>query len=316
MTLTRLLDTLLDRAVVPGYSKIGFAVRSTWWPDDAHSDALAGRTVAITGANSGLGQATVLGAARLGATVLMLCRNVGRAEAARADVLAALPDADIRLEKCDLSDLTSVRAAAGRIRNDHPSLHALVHNAGILPPERSESVDGHELTVATHVLGPHLLTTELRPVLAADPDPRVIFVSSGGMYAQKLRMDDPEFHEGEFDGTTAYARTKRMQVVLAELWAEQLLGHVSVHSMHPGWADTPGVLDSLPRFAKVAAPILRSADQGADTVVWLLAAEGPGRSTGLFWHDRRPRPTSYLPFTRASEADAQRLWEYCSVTTG
>lgn len=316
MTITAALDTLLDRAVVPGYSKIGFALRRAWWAADPSPAALAGRTVAVTGANSGLGKATVLGAARFGATALMLCRDTARAEAARAEVLAELPEADVRIERCDLSDFGSVRAAAGRIRAEHPSLHGLVHNAGVLRPERSESADGHELTVATHVLGPHLLTAELRPVLAADPDPRVVFVSSGGMYTQRLRIDDPEFHEEPFDGTTAYARTKRMQVVLAELWARRLSEQgVSVHSMHPGWADTPGVLDSLPRFAKLTGPILRSADQGVDTIVWLLAADEPGRTSGLFWHDRRPRPTSYLPFTRTSQADAERLWEYCSLAT-
>jgi len=166
------------------------------------------------------------------------------------------------------------------------------------------------------VLGPHLLTAELRPLLLADSDARVVFVSSGGMYTSRLRVDDPEFREGEFDGTTAYARTKRMQVTLAELWAKRFAGlGVAVHSMHPGWADTPGITDSLPRFARVLGPILRSAEEGADTAVWLLACEVAGRTSGLFWHDRRPRPTSYLPFTRPTEHDAERLWDYCSVAT-
>ena len=168
--------------------------------------------------------------------------------------------------------------------------------------------------MATHVLGPHLLTSELRPLLTADTSGRVVFVSSGGMYTQPLRIDDPEYQLGDYDGTVSYARTKRMQVVLAQLWARHLPG-VAVHAMHPGWANTPGITDSLPRFARVVGPILRDADQGADTAVWLTAAEWPGATTGLFWHDRRPRPTSYLPFTRHSPADAQRLWDYCVVST-
>ncbi len=315
-SLTPLLDTALDRAIVPGYSRIGFRLRRGWWAEDPRPDALAGHTVAITGANSGLGRAAAVGAARLGAAVRMLCRDEQRGEAARAEILAAVPAADVRVDRCDLSDLASVRAAADRLRAELPALRGLVHNAGVLPAERTETGDGHELTVATHVLGPHLLTEQLRPLLAAATDARVAFVSSGGMYAQRLRIDDPEFHEGEFDGTAAYARTKRMQVVLAQLWAKRLVDDgVAVHAMHPGWAATPGVTDSLPRFATLTAPILRSAEQGADTVVWLLAAEAAGRSTGLFWHDRRPRPTSYLPFTRSSDADAERLWDYCSVAT-
>ena len=318
MALARALDTLLDRLVVPGYSRIGYAVRRRIdWPLTPRPDALQGRTVAITGANSGLGLAATIGAARLGAQVRMLCRDVARGERARDRVLRECPQAHLVVDECDLGDPKSVRAAAAVIRKEHAGLHGLVHNAGVLPPQRTETADGHELTVATHVLGPHLLTAELRAVLAGEPDAQVIFVSSGGMYAQRLRSDDPEFHRGEYDGVTAYARTKRMQVVLAQLWAEQLAEqHVAVHAMHPGWADTPGVTESLPRFARFAGPLLRTPEQGADTIVWLLAAEAPGRTTGLFWHDRRPRPTSYVPLTRNSAAQAAAFWDYCSTATG
>jgi dehydrogenase/reductase SDR family protein 12 len=317
MSLSRLIDTLLDRTIVPGYSRLGYMVRRSWWPADLPAGALEGRTVAITGANSGLGQATAVGAARLGATVRMLCRDSRRGEAARAEVVATCPNADVVVDQCDLSNLKSVRAAAAHLRNELPGLHALVHNAGVLPPKRTETPEGHELTVATHVLGPHLLTSELRPALAAQGDARVVFVSSGGMYAQRLRSDDPEFYEGEYDGSTAYARTKRMQVVLAQLWGQRLADQqIAVHAMHPGWADTPGITDSLPHFAKLDGPILRTPDQGADTIVWLLAADEAGASTGLFWHDRRPRPTSYLPFTRPRAAEVAAFWDYCRAATG
>lgn len=317
MRLTGALDTLLDRAIVPGYSRIGYLARRNWWPADAVDGTLAGRTVAVTGANSGLGAATVAGLTQLGASVRMLCRDTTRGEDARRTVLAEVPDADVVVEECDLSDQKSVRAVASRLRHEVPALRGLVHNAGVLPPERTETDDGHELTLATHVLGPHLLTAELRPLLAADTDPRVVFVSSGGMYTQPLRIDDPEYRQGDYNGTKAYARTKRMQVVLAQLWAARLAGlGVSVHAMHPGWADTPGVTDSLPGFAKVVGPILRTPAEGADTAVWLVGADEPGRCSGLFWQDRRPRPTNYLPFTASSEADDERLWDYCADATG
>ncbi|SHH27839.1 NAD(P)-dependent dehydrogenase, short-chain alcohol dehydrogenase family [Jatrophihabitans endophyticus] len=308
------VDTLLDRAVVPGYSKLGYALRRSWWDADLPADALLGHCVVVTGANSGLGRATAAGAARLGATVRMLCRDLGRGQRAREEILADCPDATVVVDECDLSSLKSVRAAAARLRDELPSLRGLVHNAGVMPPERTETDDGHELTVATHVLGPHLLTAELQPLLAADSDARVVFVSSGGMYTSRLRTDDPEFHEGTYGGAAAYARTKRMQVVLAQLWAQRLPG-VGVHAMHPGWAGTPGITDSLPRFARLVGPILRSAEQGADTAVWLLGAPAAGRTSGLFWHDRRPRPTSYLPFTRSTPQEAERLWDYCAVAT-
>ena len=90
----------------------------------------------------------------------------------------------------------------------------LVHNAGVMPPERQETADGHEVALATHVLGPLLLTELLRPVLRGRERSRVVLVSSGGMYAQKLPAHDPEYLNGSYSGTTAYARTKRMQVAL------------------------------------------------------------------------------------------------------
>jgi NAD(P)-dependent dehydrogenase (short-subunit alcohol dehydrogenase family) len=132
------------------------------------------------------------------------------------------------------------------------------------------------------------------------------------MYTEKLRTDDLQSEQEEFDGPTAYARTKRAEVVLTEMWAQQLAGTgVTVHAMHPGWADTAGVRSSLPRFYRATRPLLRSPDQGADTIVWLGAAAGPLDSSGGFWHDRRRRPTHLLPGTRESDADRRRLWAAC-----
>ena len=314
--INHVLDSVLDRTVVPGFSRVGFALRSRGWPDLA-PDALAGRVVAITGANAGLGKAAVLGAAALGAHVRMLCRDRARGELARAELLAAVPAARIVVDVCDVSSLASVTETAARLSGELDGLHGLVHNAGLLPPARAESVDGHEITLATHVLGPHLLTALLLPLLRADGDARVVFVSSGGMYTQQLRVDDPEFRDGQYSGAAAYARTKRMQVVLAQQWAQQLAGTgVSVQSMHPGWAATPGVTESLPRFARLLGPVLRTPAQGADTVVWLRAAAEPAGRSGQFWHDRRARPTVVLPRTAPSRAQASALWQYCVDVTG
>jgi hypothetical protein len=98
-----------------------------------------------------------------------------------------------------------------------------------------------------------------------------------------------------------------MQVVLSELWARERFSA----SGHPGWVNTPGIAHSLPKFERVTRPILRTAAQGADTFVWLAAADVP---SGRFWHDRRPRATHYLPFTRESEADRRALWDYVEAS--
>ncbi|GAA4417828.1 SDR family oxidoreductase [Actinokineospora soli] len=312
----KVLDTVLDRAVVPGYTRIGYAVRSRFWPADPPPGALDGRTALVTGANSGLGKSTVAGLAGLGATVHMVVRDREKGLAARAEILEACPNVHLEVAVCDVADLTSVRAFAEEFLGAHGSLDVLVHNAGTLPSRRAETADGNETALATHVFGPFLLTALLRPALAAARG-RVVFVTTGGIYTSGLHVDDPQFATGGYSGTRAYARTKRMQVVLAEQWARRLTGDgVVVHSMHPGWAETPGVAASLPGFNKVMGPLLRTPDEGSDTVVWLAAAREPGSLTGRFWHDRRERPTHLAPWTRETAEQRAALWDLCVARTG
>jgi NAD(P)-dependent dehydrogenase (short-subunit alcohol dehydrogenase family) len=310
---TGTVDWLMDKSLVLGYSKIGPALRRRWWPRDAPSSALLGKHVVVTGASGGLGLATAAGLARLGAEVHLLGRSADRLESAASQLVQDQPDARVRTAVCDVSDLDSVEEFCTAISGSVTSLHALVHNAGVMPPKRTLSAQGHELTLATHVLGPHLMTFRLADTLRGG---RVVVVSSGGMYGQKLPADDLEYEHGEYSGVNAYARTKRMQVVLAELWAQWLEPQgITVASMHPGWADTPGVTDSLPRFARVMGPVLRSPEEGADTVVWLAAAEQELPS-GRFWHDRRPRPTHYGPLNVESEGPRALLWDFVRSQTG
>lgn len=112
---------------------------------------------------------------------------------------------------------------------------------------------------------------------------------------------------------TAYAETKRAQVVLAELWAEEFAASgVCVNAMHPGWADTPSVAASLPRFRRLTKSILRTPAEGADTVIWLAAAARAREHSGRFYFDRSPRRTHLLPGTHESPADREALWAMVS----
>ena len=191
----------------------------------------------------------------------------------------------------------------------------LVNNAGAMPDARTASPDGHELMFATHVLAPIALGTLLAGVMSASAPARIINVSSGGMYTQPLPAGDWESDRTWYGPTKLYARTKREQVVITEVMAERLRDRgVVVHAMHPGWADSEGIRRAMPTFRKLAGPILRTSDDGADTIVWLGAAPEPLRETGLFWHDRRPRPTHYRLGAPPDEDQARAgLWEYCEA---
>lgn len=306
-------DELLDRTVVLGYSRVGLAVRQRFWQaPELPDDALAGRTVMVTGSNSGIGKAIATELATRGATVLMTVRDRARGEAARRDVLIDAPGADVAVEVCDVSHLAAVRSFAADMLSRRPRLDAVIHNAGAMPEDRAESAEGHELSLATHVLGPVLLTELLLPALTDAA--RVVLMSSGGMYTQPLPVDDIEYRRGHYRGATAYARSKRIQVALTPLLARRW-PELMVAAMHPGWADTPGVARSLPGFRRVTRPILRTAEQAADTAVWLTATDPPPPS-GQFWHDRRIRPTHYLPTTHHNNADVQHVWQYCATAIG
>ncbi len=322
----RAVDRLLDVTVAPGYTSVGLAVRRRLpgWPADPAPGSLRGRRALVTGASSGLGIATARGLARLGATVHLVVRDTGRGERAAREVTDGIPGAQVTVDRCDLGDLDDVRRycreldgyLAGADRPDDGAgdgIDVVVHNAGALPATRTESDQGHELTMTLHVLTPVLMTELLRPRLAGR-DARVVLVSSGGMYAQALRADDPDYRRGEYGGTTAYARSKRAQVELLGRLAERWRGDgIGVHAMHPGWADTPGVVDSLPLFHKITGPVLRDPDEGADTTVWLCATE-PAPGNGLFWHDRQPRPTHFLGRHRPAEADVEAMWRWVRDT--
>jgi dehydrogenase/reductase SDR family protein 12 len=306
-----MIDTMLDASVVGGYTNFGYRVRRRAW-NTADLPAMDGKLVLVTGATSGLGGAAAAGFARLGASVRMLARDPQRGERARAEIVEQSGNSDVEVGVCDLSDLADVRRFAERFREQEPRLDVLVNNAGALVGERTLSADGIELTFATNVLGPFLLTEMLTGLLRRSAPARVINVSSGGMYTQRLHVDDLQMGGERFDGPVAYARTKRIEVILTELWAERLQNTgVVVHAMHPGWADTPGLAASLPRFYRLTRRLLRTPQEGADTIVWLGAGAEPARSSGGFWHDRRARPTHRVPWTRESAADRERLWSEC-----
>ncbi len=309
-TFARAVDRALEATIVLSFSRVGHAVRSRTdaWPPVAELPG-RGRHAVVTGANSGLGFATARHLLRAGADVTVLARTSDKA----ADTVARLrdevgPAARVRGDHADLADLDQVRAVGDRLRAALPSLDVLVHNAGAMFDRFGTTRDGLERTYQLHVVAPHLLTWALRPALAAAGPGRVLWVTSGGMYAERLDVDQLRTPTS-YRPAAVYARAKRAQVSLAERWDQVGADEgPTAASVHPGWALTPGVERSMPRFRRLAGPILRDADAAADPIAWLALTprEDVG---GRLWHDRQPRPTHRLRRTRAPSGETDRLWD-------
>ncbi len=291
-----------------GFTNLGYRLRARdFEPIDA--DNMTGNTVVITGATSGLGLAAASQLAELGARLVIVGRNPEKTQRVQ-DEIHASTGADITHQIADLSSMAEVADLADRLLAAEPRIDVLINNAGVLFPERSTTAEGIERSLATNLLGHFILTNRLIPRLIESAPSRIINMSSGGMYSQRIAVDDLQFEDGEYTGTAAYARTKRGQVILTELWAEQLRGTgVVVNSMHPGWASTPGVADSLPGFNRLMGPLLRSPEQGADTMVWLAAAPEAADLSGQFLLDRTPRDTHMTARTRETPEERQLLWD-------
>ena len=317
-SLATTIDEVLDRTVAPGYSRIGHAVRrrSRTWPADPAHGALEGKDVLVTGASSGLGTAAAKGVLDLGGHVHAIVRDAAK----MAKVVDEWAEEDpavrerVHVWTCDLADLDSVNRCAGELFAALPAVHGIIHNAGALPAERVETAQGVELTMGLHVISPIVLTEALVPLLA--PGSQVVFVTSGGMYAQGLPADDPNYLRGTYSGVTAYARSKRAQVellpILQQRWTA--FSGAQVQAMHPGWARSPGLDTSLPTFARLTRPLLRTPESGADTAVWLVAQTGLGG--GRLWHDRRPRRTHLASGTVTSVPDLEKFWAWVREQAG
>jgi len=315
-----IVDALIEAPVVTSFTRIGYAVRARldgWRPLGGYD--LSGRVIVLTGATSGLGKAAAMQLADCGATLVLVGRHADRNEKAVAAIIESSGNLNVTQVAADMGDYEQATELASRVLAEHDRLDVLIHNAGALTADRRTAPDGTEATVASQVVGPFLLTSLLLGRLATTPQSRVLTMSSGGMYSSGLTVSGLQMSAAHYRGTEQYARAKRAQVVLNEMWAERFgTRGIHFHAMHPGWASTPGVDASLPIFSKVMGPLLRSADQGADTLVWLAADESPLQSNGGFWLDRRPRSTHKIPGTKKAETPErrQRLWDWVSETCG
>ncbi|WP_408959754.1 oxidoreductase [Natrinema sp. 74] len=300
-----------------------------WTADDVPDQY--GRTIAITGANSGIGLEATRELARNGATVIMACRSTERGREAADDVRKDIPDADLRVEECDLGSLESIHTFADRL-GDEP-IDVLINNAGVMAIPRSETEDGFETQFGVNHLGHFALTGLLLENLRLDdePDSRIVTVSSGVHERGEIDFDDLQ-SEDSYDEWDAYAQSKLANVLFAYELQRRLLtadAHAKSMAVHPGYADTQlqlrGPEQRGSRLRKAAMQVMntvaaQSAEMGA--LPTLYAATSPDAEGGAYYgpggfQNMRGTPERQASSDRSyNEETARRLWRVSSELTG
>jgi NAD(P)-dependent dehydrogenase (short-subunit alcohol dehydrogenase family) len=308
-----LTSRIADRLVLPGlarFTRLGYSRgRRKWHPMSAY---LADKHIAITGASAGLGYAAAMELARRGASLTLIMRDPAKAERVVEAITMETGNRRLRVELADLSLMSEVDNLVDRLTSRGDAIDVLVNNAGALFNPRGETSEGIEQSLALLLLSPHRLTEGLKSLLDKAEQPRVVNVVSGGMYSQKLDLPALLGEKKErYSGSVAYARAKRALMIVTEHWAQTWARDgVVVNAMHPGWADTPGVQSALPEFRSLTRHILRTPEQGADTIVWLAAATEAGKVSGRLFLDRQPHTTHLLRSTRESGEEREALLHY------
>lgn len=253
---------------------------------------LDGKVMVVTGATAGVGKEIARGLLGRGATVVMLARDAKRGEAVLAELKASTQHDHAWFASVDLTSMKSVRAAAAEIRSKHPKIHAVIHNAAMIPKERHVTAEGMELAFAANVAAPYVLTQELLPALEAGAPSRVVFLVGA---TAPVVMDDLQLAKQPYDGWTAYQRTKFASLMVLEHLSTTLPRDVTVHGAFPGIVDTPGMDDAIAAqkgFGKlmltVMRPFMRSPERGAYAPIWVASTPSLSTSTGRLWTWKEP----------------------------
>ena len=272
------------------------------------------RVCLVTGANSGIGLATTIGLARLGARVVMLCRDAARGAAARDRVRRDTGSEAVELLVADLASFASVRAGADQLAARHPALHVLVHNAGVTTRRRQSSADGLELTLAVNHLAPFLFTALVAPLLRAGAPSRVVVVSSRVERVGRIDFDDLQSTR-RYGSVRAYAQSKLANVLFTYELASRLSGSgVSANCLHPGFVDTQFMRETPAWLRALWRSFLSTPEQGARTSLYLAASPLVDGVTGKYFEkvdrERRSSRRSY------DEGVRRRLWDVSAQLTG
>ncbi|WNS40976.1 SDR family oxidoreductase [Paenibacillus sp. MMS20-IR301] len=278
---------------------------------------MKGKTVLVTGANSGMGLATAIDMARRGAAVIMACRSRKRGEEALSEAKRQSGSEQIRLMLCDLGSFASIRAFAGEFTASYPVLDVLINNAGVVAVKRELTEDGYEQDFGVNHLGHFLLTNLLLDTLKAAEQGRIVVVASGAYKIGKLYLEDHTLSRG-FNPAKAYARSKLANILFTRELAVLLQGtRVTVNSVHPGAVGTSIGVNRETGFGRSLLKLLSyfflTPEKGADTAIYLATAPELSKVSGQYYYRRKIQELS----PRAANAEeAARLWQWSLEHTG
>jgi len=275
---------------------------------------MTGKTCIVTGGNSGIGKATALGLARMGATVVIVSRGKEKGEAALADIIAKSGNRSIELMLADMSSQDSVRTLAGDFKARHERLHLLVNNAGVYLTRRNTTVDGLESTFATNHLGPFLLTSLLLDLLEASAPSRIVNVSSDAHNGAKIDFEDLQGQK-KFSGWHAYGQSKLAMILFTHELAKKLDGTgVTVNSAHPGVVRTNFANNNgLVTFGfRLMRPFFISPKTAAKRILYVATSPDLEGVTGKYFNKMREARSSQESY---DDNSAKRLWQMSEQLT-
>ena len=278
---------------------------------------MAGKNVLVTGGTAGIGKATAVGLATLGARVAITGHERGRAEAAAADIRAASGNPAVDLFTADMSSQAEVRRLAGTILHAYPRLEVLVNNVGGFWAHRHVTTDGLEHTFAVNHLSAFLLTNLLLDRLKASAPARVVTVSSGAHATGRIDFDDLQGAAG-YSGKRAYSASKLANIMFTYELARRLQGTgVTATVLHPGVVRTNFGTDDPASLINAMLPLMRpfmkTPAAGAATTIYLASSAEVDGVTGRYFANRKPRTSTKVSYDTAVAA---QLWKVSTELVG
>ena len=283
---------------------------------NVNDGGMHGKTVIVTGANSGIGKVTARELARMGARVVMVCRDCGRGEAAKADVIAETGNDSVDLVLADFASQAAIYAVAVEILDRYDRIDALVNNAGAMFGERQLTEDGYEMTFGVNHLGYFLFTHLLLDRIKASTPARIVNVASRAHSRETLNFDDLQ-HERGYRAFSVYGESKLANVYFTYERAKRLDGAgVTVNCLHPGVVATNfgSGASALFRLAlTLGRPLFISPANGAETSVYLASSSEVEGVTGKYFDKCKPIESSRVSY---DEDAARKLWGLSVEMTG